>query len=861
MATTVLDKLVTIYSTKYEGKGENQALTGMDKVVQRARTVSRRLAIAGAAFLTFSAAAAKQQEQFEEILNRIVGLVGVERRVVDAMVPAMKTLSRQTGKSLTEIAEASFFILSAGFRGKQAMDILTASTHASVAGLGEIKSVANVVTGAVKVYGDEVLKTAMATDQLVAGVRAGKFEAAQLSPVLGRVLPSARDLGVEFNEVVGAMAGMSRQSDNMEENATALIGLFNGLSKSTPALSRSLRSVGLTQTQLLEIMRDESRGGLIGAVELLTSHVRDATDSDTAYVTKLKEILPNIRAYNGAVLLGGAALADNKIIMDQVRESAGLTTQAFQAQEITFARIKATLQILVLDIGRFTLPAFDMLANVAVKISEWFEKVPDGVKAAGLSITALATVGIPILVGALWGVNTVLGAIALNPVVATIVAITAAIVALTTATIAAVGWLKHKNRALNELSLTETQEREAKLIEREARLRGVLRKARGPLARSRAEQNLKDTGGELYLVQKRIRDLTAGTPTRGIAEAGGDGATGMEYLGSLGGAAGTGIVGGGGVRSMTFRERQDLMVQQLIARIQGRASALGRGLDLGAGLGLPGLRGGAFNIPGGGREGGFAQLRRLFGGSEGIVDLNRMIRGYQRPTRAGMFLNRVQGTFGGLGGTLGKIGGLAGKLSPHIAAAQAVNGALKNLFGVDVLGAVQKNFKKLLGGLGRSFKRLFNFGRRSGRNAVKTFAEGIKEASDEPVHKVSDMFSRIRRLMPYSDALEGPFRDLTMSGKRLAGTLAAGVREGGPELQRAVRSVFDSTSSDFRNLSVGAPVPAGAAPAGGGNTFGAINVTVNVTTDKPDEVVAVVRRELARQLMETVQDMQGIGNI
>ena len=195
------------------------------------------------------------------------------------MVPAMKRLSRETGKSLVEIAEASFFILSAGFRGKEAMDILTASTKASVAGLGEIKSVANIGTGAVKVYGSEVLNAADATDQLVAGVREGKFDAAQLTPVLGRVLPVARTMGVEFHEVVGAMAGMSRQSDNMEENATALIGLFTGLSKSTPAVEKALNSVGLTQTEVLEVMRGPN--GLIRAVELLDTRVKEVTGGGT----------------------------------------------------------------------------------------------------------------------------------------------------------------------------------------------------------------------------------------------------------------------------------------------------------------------------------------------------------------------------------------------------------------------------------------------------------------------------------------------------------------------------------------------------------------------------------------------------
>lgn len=63
----------------------------------------------------------------------------------------------------------------------------------------------------------------------------------------------------------------------------------------------------------------------------------------------------------------------------------------------------------------------------------------------------------------------------------------------------------------------------------------------------------------------------------------------------------------------------------------------------------------------------------------------------------------------------------------------------------------------------------------SGQRIVTTFANGIKSAFSTAVEAVKGGLQRIRNLLPFSDAKEGPLSTLTLSGQRTMTTYAHGL--------------------------------------------------------------------------------------
>lgn len=80
----------------------------------------------------------------------------------------------------------------------------------------------------------------------------------------------------------------------------------------------------------------------------------------------------------------------------------------------------------------------------------------------------------------------------------------------------------------------------------------------------------------------------------------------------------------------------------------------------------------------------------------------------------------------------------------------------------------------------------------SGASLWDAFCAGIKSAVNGPIDAVREGLARIRRMLPFSDAKEGPLSTLTLSGSRLMTTLATGVNAGSPDLQSAVEKGFSS---------------------------------------------------------------------
>ena len=113
------------------------------------------------------------------------------------------------------------------------METLEASARAAAIGLGDVTDIADLATSTLNAYGEENISAVGATDVLTAAVREGKLEASELAGSMGRVLPIASAMGVQFHEVGAAFAALSRTGTNAAEAATQVRGILSSLLRPT----------------------------------------------------------------------------------------------------------------------------------------------------------------------------------------------------------------------------------------------------------------------------------------------------------------------------------------------------------------------------------------------------------------------------------------------------------------------------------------------------------------------------------------------------------------------------------------------------------------------------------------------------
>ena len=75
---------------------------------------------------------------------------------------------------------------------------------------------------------------------------------------------------------------------------------------------------------------------------------------------------------------------------------------------------------------------------------------------------------------------------------------------------------------------------------------------------------------------------------------------------------------------------------------------------------------------------------------------------------------------------------------------------------------------------------------------MDTFKEGILSKVESLKQTFSDALGRLRDLLPFSDAKEGPLSTLTLSGARLMSTLGEGMNAGFPGLYATLSNKLSS---------------------------------------------------------------------
>ena len=295
-----------------------QSLTSLGFRAQTVgRIMSRRFALPIVGAMALGVASFGR---FEREMTKIEGLVGVSSQSVKDFSTEIQRLAGATGRAPQELGEAMFFIASAGLRGADAMGVLEASAKGAAIGLGQTKVVADAATSAVNAYGAENLSGGDAVDILTAAVREGKVEADRLAPAIGKAIPVASAMGVEFHEVAAAISSMTRTGTDARTAAIQLRQIMQSILDPSRQTEKALRGFGIAQGELADQARER---GLLSVLMRL----RDlAEENEEAFA----DVFPNIRALAGALDITGANLTENIGIFERLANATGDTDVAFQ---------------------------------------------------------------------------------------------------------------------------------------------------------------------------------------------------------------------------------------------------------------------------------------------------------------------------------------------------------------------------------------------------------------------------------------------------------------------------------------------------------------------------------------------------
>lgn len=184
---------------------------------------------------------------FEQSFAKVSTLFGDVAVDTDNLKSKILELSNTTGIASTELSEGLYSALSAGIPVTEdmteAMDFLKSSTMLATAGFTTTEKAVDIATTVLNSYGLEVGKTDDVMNTLIETQNAGKTTVDELASSLGKAIPTASTLGVNFEELSASMAVLTANGISTAESTTKLKALFVELNDSGSTINKLFQEI------------------------------------------------------------------------------------------------------------------------------------------------------------------------------------------------------------------------------------------------------------------------------------------------------------------------------------------------------------------------------------------------------------------------------------------------------------------------------------------------------------------------------------------------------------------------------------------------------------------------------------------
>ncbi len=297
---------------------------GIGKAGEKAGKISDKMKPASVAITGFGTAAAMASIGFEESMAKVSTIADDTEVPLDDLKAGIMNLSNQTGISSDEIANNVYDAISAGQKTGDAVNFVSNSTKLAKAGFAEAGQSLDILTTILNSYGMKASEVTKVSDTLIQTQNLGKVTVGELSSDMGKVIPTAKSLGVNLSQVASGYAIMTAKGVKSAETTTYMNSMLNELGKSGTVASKALQSAtGKTFPELIK------NGKSVG----------DVLNSMDEYAKKnnksLSDMFGSAEAGKAALLLSENGGKDFNNMLKQMNDSSGATEKAFKKMSST----------------------------------------------------------------------------------------------------------------------------------------------------------------------------------------------------------------------------------------------------------------------------------------------------------------------------------------------------------------------------------------------------------------------------------------------------------------------------------------------------------------------------------------------
>ncbi|MBI4800629.1 MAG: phage tail tape measure protein [Desulfarculus sp.] len=150
---------------------------------------------------------------------------------VKAMSDGLRDLSVKSGKATEELGAGLYTVHKSGVDAAQAQDVLTTAVKLGKAAFTDTNTALDALAIVMNNYHLAASEARRASDQLFVATRTGRATLDDLRGAMGRLLPTAAEVGVNFETVAAMLSTVTRQGIDAGKAAQALNMIMAGMNK------------------------------------------------------------------------------------------------------------------------------------------------------------------------------------------------------------------------------------------------------------------------------------------------------------------------------------------------------------------------------------------------------------------------------------------------------------------------------------------------------------------------------------------------------------------------------------------------------------------------------------------------------
>ena len=364
--------------------------TAGDKITKVGKALAPVSAVVGGAL----GASVKGASDFNDGMAKMSTLFDTTQTSVSDLSKEFLSLSKKTGLSATELAEAGYQALSAGQSVEDVAGFVETAGNLAKAGFTSTTTAVDVLTTAMNAYGEQAGTAEEISNKLVRTQNLGKTTVDELASSMGKIIPTASSMGVNIDNLTSGYVSLTKQGIATAEATTYMNSMLNELGDSGTDLGgiikdktgksfQDLMNEGYSLADVLQITKDYADENNIAYNELWGS--AEAGKAGLAILNG------GVEEFNGTV----ETMSDKTDDVGQALEK--LNTPSAKVKK-AITQVKDSGIELGTSFMTALLPTLEKIVGGVEKATQWFSSLDEGTKTTIATAMALVAGLSPVLI-------------------------------------------------------------------------------------------------------------------------------------------------------------------------------------------------------------------------------------------------------------------------------------------------------------------------------------------------------------------------------------------------------------------------------------------------------------------------------